>query len=216
MKIKKIKSALRMKTINCVLLFLFTSQVLSAQLRPFKQDGKWGFEDASGKVVVAPQFGTAEPFTLDGMAKVGNKEGTTWKYGMVDATGKLAVPIVYDKLGRRFSDNLLLVSQNGKWGFVNKSGQTIVPLTYEDAQSFTEERAAVKVNGKWGFIDPNGNVKIPPAYDEAGPFAGRLSEVRLNRKEGFIDINGKAVTEIKYDDIVYGAFADPLYAVKLN
>ena len=41
---------------------------------------------------------------------------------------------------------------NGKCGAIDKSGNEVVPLKYDDIMGFREGLAAVKLNGKWGFI----------------------------------------------------------------
>ena len=52
----------------------------------------------------------------NGLAKVEQNE----KYGFVDKTGKLIVPVQYDWVWY-FSEDLASVKQNGKWGFVDKT-----------------------------------------------------------------------------------------------
>ncbi|MDB9310688.1 WG repeat-containing protein [Aphanizomenon sp. CS-733/32] len=37
---------------------------------------------------------------------------------------------------------------NGKWGFINNSGQLLIPSKFDDALSFSEGLAAVTINGK--------------------------------------------------------------------
>ncbi|AFW93235.1 KW Leptospira repeat-containing protein [Anabaena sp. 90] len=37
---------------------------------------------------------------------------------------------------------------NGKWGFINNSGQLLIPCKFDDALSFSEGLAAVTINGK--------------------------------------------------------------------
>ncbi|HEY1019362.1 MAG TPA: WG repeat-containing protein, partial [Sediminibacterium sp.] len=197
-------------------LFLFaTSHLPAQQLRAFEQDKKWGYQDASGKIVIPAQFGTADYFG-DGLAKVGNKEATGWKYGMIDATGKLVIPIIYESLGRPYSAGRILASLQGKWGFLDKTGKTAVPFIYERAGNYAEDMAEVKLNGKWGFIDLNGVMKIPIIYDAVTSFSKKLSRVTLNAKSGFIDNTGKLVTEIKYDEIHWGHIAAQLYGVRMN
>lgn len=206
-----------MKRIQILFISFFITSLLNAQqLKSFEQEGKWGFKDAAGNIAIPAQYGMVDYFTSEGFAKVGNKEGSTWKYGIIDQTGKLVIPIAYNKFGRNFYSGLILTLSNGKWGYLNKAGQAVVPFKYEDAASFSEGLAAVKLNGMYGFIDASDVVKIPFIYSNVSDFKNSLSKVRLNGKSGFIDKSGKHVTEIKYDEIVYGHMDAMLYAVRLN
>lgn len=64
------------------------------------------------------------------------------------------------------SNTMFLSKKDGKYGFVDKEGKTIVDYIYDDA---TEQNlygyAAVKKDGKWGSIDNKGTVVIEPTYN---------------------------------------------------
>ena len=53
--------------------------------------------------------------------------------------------------------NAIPVSINGKWGFINKSGNLIIPFIFDHAASSDGETAFVKINGKYGIIDVRGS-----------------------------------------------------------
>lgn len=65
------------------------------------------------------------------------------KYGFMDPTGKIAIPIQYD-FAIDFSAGLAVVDQHGKSGFIDKMGKTIIPFEYDDAWSFSEGLASVE------------------------------------------------------------------------
>lgn len=71
--------------------------------------------------------------------------------------------------------------QDGKWGYVDKDGNTVVEFKYEMATDINEYGfGAIKLNGKWGVIDQNGNVVKEPTYElsEYNPnFIGEYYEV---------------------------------------
>src|SRR5262245_31411285 len=46
----------------------------SPRLRPIQQNGKWGYIDSSGKIVIQPQFVWAEEFS-EGLAAFENESG---------------------------------------------------------------------------------------------------------------------------------------------
>lgn len=81
---------------------------------------------------------------------------------------------------------------DGRFGFVDAHGQTPFAKTFEDAQPFTEDRAAVKSGGKWGYIDLRGRWIVHPRFTEARPFRDGVAWgaiVKPSTRSGFIDLN---------------------------
>jgi WG containing repeat/Caspase domain len=101
----------------------------------------------------------------------------------------------------RFNEELAEVCLNNKCGFINKSGDVVIPLKYNANGTgyFAEGFATVKLNGKYGFIDKTGKIVIPALYDEVTPFHEGLATVKLNDKYGYIDETGKVIIPIKYE-----------------
>ena len=87
-----------------------------------KKDGKAGFIDEAGKVVIELQYDDAV-FFVEGLAKV--KKDNQW--GFIDKTGKLIIPLHYKDVNS-FSEGLAKVKKDAKLGFIDKTGKVIVPL----------------------------------------------------------------------------------------
>ena len=85
---------------------------------------------------------------------------------------------------------LIRYRKGDKWGYIDKQGEIVIPIQYDDAGFFSEGLARVRVNGKYGFIDTKGNMVIPAVYDWAGDFIEGLANVEINGKYGFIDTKG--------------------------
>lgn len=51
---------------------------------------------------------------------------TTQKNGIVNISEKVFVPLEYDEK-HDFSDGLAKVKKNGKWGFIDKTGNVVIP-----------------------------------------------------------------------------------------
>lgn len=64
------------------------------------------------------------------------------------------------------SNTLFLSKKNGKYGFVDKSGNVIIDYVYDDAtEQNSSGYAAIKKDGVWGAIDINGNIVVEPTYN---------------------------------------------------
>ncbi|MCO6147301.1 WG repeat-containing protein [Flavobacterium sp. NRK1] len=57
-----------------------------------------------------------------------------------------------------FAQEMSLVKQNGKLGYIDKTGQFVIKPVYDKARSFSEGLAAVKDQKKWGFLDTKGQL----------------------------------------------------------
>ena len=129
---------------------------------------------------------------------------TNWKYGFVDTTGKLVVPLKFDDAGE-FSEGLARVQDRSDeflWGYTDKTGKLVIPYRYTFAGDFFEGLAPVAgyveaENGmrslKWGFIDKTGKTIIPLQYEQANGFSEGLAAVKNGDRWGYIDITGKEV-----------------------
>jgi len=120
------------------------------------------------------------------------------------------IPFNYDA-AYSFSDDMAMVCLSGKWGYIDKSGNTIVPFKYyadpggyaAGSASFCEGFAAVCLDGKFGFVDKSGREIVSPKYDYADSFSEGMAIVVLgdwqNPKYGFVDKSGNEVVPLKYD-----------------
>ena len=89
--------------------------------------GKWGYEDRTGKLVIAADFEYARAFS-EGLAavNVGStvKDGVVGggKWGFIDKTGHFAIPAQFGEVAD-FRNGLALVEQPGT-GFLGLGGRT--------------------------------------------------------------------------------------------
>lgn len=99
-----------------------------------------------------------------------------------------------DKNGNRISSgeifkdsNLLAYSENGKWGFKDRSGITKIVAKYEMVTEFNEYGyAGIYKDEKWGVIGEEGNIILEPTYVvefEEPEFINKY--IRLNFGYGF-------------------------------
>lgn len=62
------------------------------------------------------------------------------------------------------NNKLYAENKNGKWGFVDKSGNTVVDYIYDMVTEQNGDVAGIKKDGLWGVVDSSGNVILKPVY----------------------------------------------------
>lgn len=106
---------------------------------------------------------------------------TNGKYGIKDKEGKIIVAGKYDEAEWEFSEGILPVAMNEKWGFIDEKGNTLTPFKYDNVwfDVFSAKAGFYRVNiggvldddygwsgGKWGVVDRSGKEIIPVKYEE--------------------------------------------------
>jgi len=86
---------------------------------------------------------------------------------------------------------LALVIDDGKVGYIDTSGQYALQTDFEKAASFSNGLAAAKEGKKWGFIDITGNWAIEPQYDKVKAFNTGLALVLKDDQWNYIQTSGE-------------------------
>ncbi|GHV42636.1 hypothetical protein FACS189490_12010 [Clostridia bacterium] len=162
------------------------------------KNDKYGYIDKTGKVVIDFLYDEARPFD-GGLAPVVKSPSQS---GYIDKSGKF-----YDYSWKgELVDGLSVVMKDDKWGFIDKTGSLVIPLTYSFAYDFNDGFALVETDkGKWCFINSTGKVVIN-FKDEWERFGERFSQglarigVRGSGSCFYIDKSGKIVLS----DLPYG------------
>lgn len=98
--------------------------------------GKWGFINASGEEVIAPQYNYAKDFS-EGFAAVGVIENDIMHWGFINKKNEVVIPMLYDRV-QNFKNGLSMVELNGKWGLIDKTGKIIIPTKYDWISDFSD------------------------------------------------------------------------------
>lgn len=89
------------------------------------------------------------------------------------------------------ADSLAAVCVDGKWGFIDNSGNMVIKPTYSEARSFSIGLAPVSDNGMWGYINTSGEYRISPTFEDAKPFAASgIAAVKENEVWNYIQLLG--------------------------
>nr|WP_246517108.1 WG repeat-containing protein [Clostridium aciditolerans] len=174
------------------------------------QDGLWryGYINLQGKVVVPPQFLSAESFNNGkALVKLGDK-----RYANIDLKGNVLNTFPYELVGD-MNEGMLFFKEklDGKFGLIDESGNVIVAPKYETVESFRNGTAIVGEGEdgiiKVGVIDKRGNYVIDPKYHDiqflgedrlavGTPIIGEAAY--LPSKYAISDSKGNVLTDVIY------------------
>lgn len=164
-----------------------------------QDEGKWGLIDRTGKEIVPCKYSRIYDFQ-EGLAEVyigktHNGAPVGGKFGFIDTAGTEVVPCKYDYTFWGFNEGLAAVSsggefefvrennrysyRGGKWGYIDKTGEEIIPLKYDEADKFSagKARVAISENGirKVGYIDKTGTFVSPPIEHSFTKYTGKTA-----------------------------------------
>lgn len=159
-------------------------------------NGKKGFMNESGKMVINLKFDDAKNFS-EGFAIVRVDE--TW--GFIDRTGNLTTFPKSVRHVRDFSEGLAIVVEEKSYGFADTSGKIVINSQFESAFDFSEGLASIRKSGKWQYIDKTGKVVIDTDFDYADNFHESRAVVAKYFKDeerlkvAYIDKSGKLISD---------------------
>ena len=174
-------------------------------LRPFvggyarfeNEDMLEGFLDIELRVVVPPVYQQIQKF----------EEGLAWarenirgeRTYFVNPRGERV--LTFDvPCERAFTFGRLAVRIGRRWGFVDKTGEMVIPPLFEATwYGFFDGLAAVRLDGEWGFVDLEGDMVIEPRFDEVMGFCGGLAAVRVGTLWGYVNASGDMIIEPRFD-----------------
>jgi hypothetical protein len=180
-------------------------------------DGRMGYIDKTGAVVIPPRFLDAQDFA-GGLAAVWVEAVS--KLGYIDHTGAMAIAPRFNQAGP-FSKGLAAVETGAHvvgnqvvdiaWGFIDKTGALKIPDRFVDAGNFSEglARVATKMGVSEGYIDHDGKMVIPARFSQAWDFSDGLA-VACADDCRFINRSGQVVLR-KID--AYLPFSDGLAVI---
>lgn len=191
------------------------ARAFSEGLAPVSKDGKkYGYINPKGEVVIPFIYEHISPF-INGTASVCISNETEGKlveqYFIINKKGE-RISDFFDYLYHRNNKNELLMpaKRNGKYGFINGSGEIKIPFIFDDfyavhyyRKDATDHLVKVVQNGKWGFVDVSaaeGKIVVYPQYKNVSDFVFGRAFVDDGTGFFFIDKNGNKVTD-KYSNV---------------
>ncbi|MCH5349825.1 MAG: WG repeat-containing protein [Oscillospiraceae bacterium] len=169
--------------------------LIMATVEAASDDYKTGLLDRTGKWIVAPEFDYIGYFSESGIARVYIKDSDgNKKWGLIDISGSRVTELKYEWIDD-FSAGLAVIELDGKYGYMDETGNLAIEPQFVSAGSFYENGIAsiCDENHNYGFIDKTGNIIVKPQFYD------------IDFRNGFSE-NGLALAGVgtSWQDVRYG------------
>jgi hypothetical protein len=177
----------------------------------FIKDGKFGYINEKGTIVIPAQFVRASDFS-EGLAGV----AIDGKYGVIDQQGNIVIKPQYEFISTFKNGQAQYIESGMKIGIIDRTGKiikaatldqnpAIIPTPVSDSEGRNYSEGLARISGpannqkpqdadKYGYINQQGVEVIKPQFDYAADgFHEGLAWVVINEKLGYIDKKGKIV-----------------------
>ena len=105
---------------------------------------------------------------------------------------KTGVTAKYDYAGP-FCQGVARVKLDKKWGYIDTTGNVIIPPKYNEVENFSDGIARVRTGTKWGLVDISGREIIKPTFDAIYEFVNGKAKVLLNGEHYYMNKEGQRV-----------------------
>lgn len=184
-----------------------------------KGGGQWVALDVNGSVLFTLNHVFEQPMPFsEGLAVVTMVSNNHFKLGFINKKGDMVTTISEGESPKwraeSFNEGLAPVYKEEGGGYIDMTGQIVIPTKYNRVTSFHNGFARVQNKDyKWGVINKNGEIVLPCVYEEFSNNAEGLIKAKKNAKYGWLNSNYEVVIPIKYD--VANDFSDGLALVEL-
>ncbi|MGL4367261.1 MAG: WG repeat-containing protein [Brevinemataceae bacterium] len=184
------------------LFFLMLSvDIYAQQLYPFPENGKWGYIDVSGKVVVSPVY-EAAAFFSDGYARIAKfNDSGEYLYGFVNSSGKEIISPKFVAVSD-FKSGLAKVRVKNQYSYLLANGTFVSKRKYDNIFVAEDGFSRYQLNNLYGYVNQNGEEITGACFSQAYNFKEGLALVAVShsRKEqfGFINTQGTMIISPQY------------------
>lgn len=158
---------------------------------PMHHNHNVAFIDETGRLAFGQRFWFASDFS-EGLAAVQlwADDADAALCGCIDKRGQMVIEqrkVEFLEFSEGRAAVYARIGDDQKWGIVDRTGAFVLPLEYDDTNSFSGRLAAVKPLGRdYGFVDRDGNWILEPQFQGVTDFEDGVAGVFVEGEGGFI------------------------------
>ncbi len=180
-----------------------TQNLFNENLLCVKKDGKWGYVNKKGEYVIKAKYDTADNFTENGLARIGqySEEDGVFYFGFINKKGDTVVKAKYLSATNFYECGLAAVKdEDGEWGIIDEKGELVVKCKYKYVDIYDSGVIIVETSkGKSYLIDKKGE-DISEKYEKIDWYEeAEVGVVYDDDEVGIINAKGKEILELTDD-----------------
>lgn len=198
------------------LLFVFGHDLTSQTNANLVREGDfYGYKNAKNEWLIEPKYEMIEaPFSNVMIAQNVEK-----LLGVINDKGDTLVSFEYQSIrkmqgngfnrgGKQYFFDALLVQKVGKWGLIDQKGQILVPLDYRVAEWVDDSTAFFSTLGRQILRNNEGQTILETNFDNATLLKASFPTLRYlittkNDQSGIVDFSGKTVVPFEFKNIEF-------------
>jgi hypothetical protein len=170
-----------------------------------KSETRYGLLDnKSKKVILPPQYRSVYPA---GETNYFIVKDTTDKVGIYSIKSGFVVTPQFREVDR-FQEGVAIVRGPGtqsfstSFGAIDKTGQFVIPMSYDYVAAPSEGLLNFRKDGKFGFLNLKNEIVIPAKYGSTGAFVNGMAPADdpVTKKHGFINKSDEWVIQPAWTD----------------
>jgi len=169
----------------------------SEGLTAIRRDGKYGFVDSRGRLLIANRYEGAGDFK-EGRAPV----RLLGKWGYIDVHDQIVIQPTLDTRSS-FERGIAIVQRSGKSGLMDRDGTLLLETRYDSIRRFGDDGFILYRESLAGLADENGRELIEPRFEQVTKAGREHVIVKQNEKFGLLTVDGLSVFPLRYDRLIY-------------
>lgn len=168
--------------------------MLKDMMLRYRDDGKWGLIDMTGKAICEFEYTKVERFIGECAVVYQNR-----KAGIISDTGVLLVPCMYYDLKNPIGNPVFWAMRDHHYALYNMRNEALTPEKYMEISPFFNGVAWAKDSTLYALVDMTGKEVVPPTYTKVFPFYNGLATVSTGMV-GVINPQGETIVPLVYQD----------------
>lgn len=164
-----------------------------------RRHNQWSILDGGNKLIRQIAF---DSIISVGKNLFGIRKGSG--YALTDGEFKEIGTARFTTIGR-FEHNHAVISRNGRYGLINRSGSILIEPQYRSLKDYGDHVLALLPNDQWALLDTLGMRLSPRSYNDILPFDGTYFVTRNQRFYGAVGADGQEILRCVYDSILQHA-----------
>lgn len=165
-------------------------------LQLFQGQGKFGFRDTRGRLIIPNRYDSAKSFSEQRAAFK-----LLGKWGYLDTNDKIIVNPTYDFAGDFVNGHAIVINKK-KYGLIDRNGSMQIAIQY-DSIIRKQQKLFVYQNGYVGLASEDGRLLVQPHYNNIEILPNNQLLVNLNDNFGVISTDGLNIIPIQYNSLEF-------------